>query len=183
MRQLKPTLNHSSLIHLDAYVNGEHQSDFTTYSQLLNHLRNQLLPICEQSRAAYKFNIWFDSDGYAITDVIASILQIRAIIRCSNLEMAFSDPHPNHDLWAGRALKQLPVGEISNWLELSFANENEINPKEIKILQIRVCNVVLNAQELFDRLKKVILCAKNKNNCILYFKIVQKFQFISQSSY
>ena len=56
LQQLK--LNDSNLIHIIGAIDKNNLIDFSDNSQLLDHLRNELLPICGSSRR-YKFEICY----------------------------------------------------------------------------------------------------------------------------
>ena len=70
LKQLK--LNDSSLIHFIVAIKKNKRTHFSNHSQFLDHLRNELLPICGSSRA-YKFD-FFSRDETARADLIEKIL-------------------------------------------------------------------------------------------------------------
>ena len=130
----------------NAYVGNEiYQNDgryFSSHSYLLDHFRNELLPLCGSSRG-YKFNIHFHSEKIASTNVIASILQMDPIERCSTLEISLRD--------LNRSMK-LPIESISSWLHRKCYGSSE---KE-RFLRIYLDNYIQNSLEMGDYLKKVI---------------------------
>ena len=144
LKPLKKALNDSNLIHFDAIIYKNDMRHFSGHSQLLCHLREDLLPICDSSRA-YKFEIRFFSDKSAGYDVIDQILQMHPINRgsCSKVEIIL------YGLAGQRT--HLPLKTISNWLH---RNLNGTVSKE-RFLRINSYYIPYT-QELCDYLKKVL---------------------------
>ena len=86
-------------------INKNDQSQFHDHSQLLEHLREQLLPICDSS-PFYSFSIDFQSDNDAAADFIAQILQMHPITRCQEVSFYYDNV----------TFIQLPVEVIANCL-------------------------------------------------------------------
>ena len=115
LKLMKPALN-GSLVSFIGYIYIEMQSFFNDHDQVLEYLRNQLLPICAKSRE-FEFYIEFYSDEESATSIIASILQMEEVKSCSSVSIFF---------WFGVPTK-LPVDRISNWLNRSC---DEIGQRE-----------------------------------------------------
>ena len=85
---------------------------FLDHFQLLNHLRDVLLPICGYCRR-YKFLIDLQSDKDAVANIIRAILRMKQIIDCPNVIIEF-----------GGNSKHFPLGCISNWLHRNQNTDN-----------------------------------------------------------
>ena len=108
---------------------------FLDHSQLLNHLRDVLLPICGYCRQ-YKFLFplpWQTERQNKGSVLIKSILKMQQIIGCPNVIIEF-----------GGNYKQFPLKCISNWLLRNqntnnggneFANQDQ----QERILEIEAC--------------------------------------------
>ena len=117
---------------------------FSNHSHLLDHIQNELLPVCGSS-FGYKFDIDFHSEKSASTNVIASILQMTQIERCSTLQISLNK--------LDRSTK-LPVESISNWLHRK--RDGTCEKSKRRFLRIYLDSVIQNALEMCDYLKKVI---------------------------
>ena len=154
LQLLKPALNDANSIYFACTINRKlHRGGFRRHSQLISHLRHQLMPICDSARA-YEFKIDFYSKWAADKNVIAQILQIPQINNCSNVRIDFSyfgDPFSPHQT-------QLPVEAISNWLHRGKSShagsENMGQNRRKRHLQIEV-NVIQNFTEMCKNLKTV----------------------------
>ena len=114
------------------------------HTQFLEHIRTRLLPICNSSRA-YKFDISLGSRS--APDIIASLLQMPEIKCCSNVKIKFEQKRKVHN--------QLPVEEISNWLErCGDGMEKAAKNKKVRYLSINMDDIQ-NAHEMIDHLKMV----------------------------
>ena len=146
LQALKPALIASNSILFNCRITESRYYHFNGDSQLVNHLRDGLLPICDNSRS-YKFIIQdeFVSDKEAPEDVLAPLLQIPQIISCPNVEIRFS--RPTH----------LPVEVISRWLTGSSKNVAKICGKKMqnRLLKIYSDNNISNSQEMWDHLEQV----------------------------
>ena len=71
-------------ITLIARINQNDQTQFHDHSQLLDHFREQVLPICDSS-PLYSFHIDFKSDNDAGGNFIVQILQLPSINRCQKV--------------------------------------------------------------------------------------------------
>ena len=141
LQPIKNALKDSNSIRFFADINQDDQSSFSDHSIFLSYLDEQLLKICNSSRR-YEFEITFRSDKNAGTNFISSLLQMPAIIRCSNLEITL-----NHIEEA----QQLPVETISDWLN---RRKTECGiPQEI-FMKIRMIEFQ-NVTEICDHLSKV----------------------------
>ena len=141
-KYLKPiNTAHSNSIRFVGDINQANQACFRDHSILLTYLREQLLQICNSSRR-YEFEIHFRSDKNAGTNFISSLLQMPAIIRCSNLEITL-----NHIEEA----QQLPVETISDWLNRRKTDSRIPQELFMKIWLREIQNVT----EMCDHLSKV----------------------------
>lgn len=147
MLSLKPALKDSNMIEFRAGFFPDDPYRFNCYSTLIDY-RIRFLQICDSARG-YKFQIYFFSDANVITNIIASILQMPQIERCSTVELEI--------ILRWGVQMQLPVKAILNWLE-NPADEMQINerkPKE-KFLTIWLRgDHIHNVQELINHLKMV----------------------------
>ena len=111
LKLIKPALT-GSIMKIDASIVQDNPSRFYDHDQVLEYLRNRLLPICDKSRE-YEFCIGSDLDLDANTTrfIIASILKMEQVDRCSNVVIDFPI-----DVDDGT---KLPIDEISNWLHRS----------------------------------------------------------------
>ena len=141
---LQPLKLNDTLIHFIGFIHQTNRNNFISHSQLLDHLRNELLPICGSSRG-YKFEI-FTLDEVSCKDLIAQILQMPPIVCCSNVEISIHG-RINYPI-------QLPIEPISNWLHRNCEGREEM-PKE-RFLRI-ISSKQVCVQELCDHLKKVTI--------------------------
>ena len=109
LKLIKPALN-GSILNFDFIIDQSKPSCFYDHDQVLEYLRNRLLPICNKSHG-YEFWINFNSDANTARFIITSILQMDQIDRCSNVKIDFPI-----DVDDGT---KLPIDEISNWLHRS----------------------------------------------------------------
>lgn len=146
LHKLKHVLIDSNWIKFNAKIDQNDGTAFNNHLQLLEYIRNQLLPICNSSRG-YEFYIAFKSDNNYASNIIESLIQMQAIKRCSKIKIGI----------VGGDQMYLPVKEISNWLE----STNEIENKEEKLLVIELLGAqsIQNAQEIVDCLKTVYFSA------------------------
>ena len=132
-----------------AYI-GQNQNEcglFSDHSQLINYIQNTFLPICNSS-SGYQFDIYFFSDANSAEDTIASILKMDEIKNCSMVQIQIYDAEQT----------QLPVYEVSNWLEKSTdGEENIVQNLEERFLEIRFDgdSCIQNAREMVDHLETV----------------------------
>ena len=136
-------------ITLSAKINKFDQSQFHDHTQLLDHIREQLLPICDSS-PFYSFHVDFQSDNDGAADFIAQILQMRPIIRCRDVLFHYIN----------ETFIQLPVEVIANWLDRNSDHgigciERGQSKKE-RMLAMNNQIKIQNAVEICDRLKIVI---------------------------
>ena len=110
LHQIRPALNGSSTVEFHASISQNDCSAFRNHSDLLLYIRNSLLPNCNPSYG-YKFHIYFESNENSTSTVMASLLIMEEIKRCSKVEFLFSTD------WGEK--KYLPIEEISDWLENS----------------------------------------------------------------
>ena len=171
LQPLKEALNNLVLLYFVAVINANDGSCFSDSSKLLNHVQNEVIPICNSSRG-YRIEIsYFESEMNDCPNVIASILQMNPFIRCSHLEIilhryfhtdTYGDVEPPQlpieriSNWLERAnLKspQLPIERISNWLHGKSETINENSKK--RFLRINLSKTQ-NALELLAHLQEVI---------------------------
>ena len=146
---IRPALSDSILVEFYVTIAQSQQKHFSDHSMLLEHIQNRWLSICNSSRG-YKFGIVFLSDRNSATNVIASLLQMHEIKRCSHVEI----------IAKYSCECQLPVEVVSNWLELGDEAGKKFQNEE-RFLAIDIGNNVYysieNARELYDHLKTVFL--------------------------
>ena len=140
LKLIKPALN-GSILYFDIIIDQSNPSCFYDHDQVLEYLRNRLLPICDKSRG-YEFWIGFYLDANTTRFLIASILQMDQIDRCSNVVIDFSIEVENGT--------KLPIEEISNWLHRSYDNQRE------RSLSINL-NGIESLVEVFTHLKEVFI--------------------------
>ena len=158
-----PRLNEANSVCVSANISQKQCGYFTDQSQLLEHLRNQLLPIIG-SRCRCEFFIRFKRDRGvtnvftgAATNLITSILQMKQIINCSNV--AF-------DVVIAAESEHLPVETISNWLHRNRNTDNGVNEfsnqsQQERKLEIKVA-YISNVLEMLNHLKEVLF------NCLRF---------------
>lgn len=147
LQPLKRELNGTKLLHFHGHIHQKDRSCFNGQSQLLVHLRDELMPIFifNPSRN-YKFDISFHTeDNNSSLNAVTQILQMAPIDRCSNLEIRLY----------GITEQLLPVKEILNWLHRKSDRIIEKKKEEERFLRI-YSNDMQNARELCDDLKKVV---------------------------
>ena len=146
LRPIKEVLNGSLL----SFCGTIHQDRPDLLAKLLEHLRDELLPICALARG-YKFEIYLCSDENAGTNVIDQILQMPQVDRSSNVkfELYYSSPSTLKSI-------QLPVKAISNWLHRTYDGIKIIGQTQTKrCLEIETFKIT-NATKMFDHIKKVL---------------------------
>ena len=129
---------------------GGGQTYFRDPLHLLNHLRNELLPICD-STYNYEFFISFLSHEASATDIIDSILQMPPINSSTNVK--FDLYHPNT---YGETLTRLPIDAVSAWLDRP--NDVIMKCKRQQNTPLKLdfdVDGVQNTQELLDHFKEV----------------------------
>ena len=135
-------------ITLIAKINKNDQSQFHDHTQLLDHIREQFLPICDTS-PFYSLHIDFQSDNDAAGNVIGQILQLPPINCCQEVQFHYAD----------ETFIQLPVEVIANWLNRNFGGEiASTGPGQSKKELILAMNhriKIQNAVEICDHLKIV----------------------------
>ena len=148
--------NDLKLVHFNGTIDKNDRNNFSSYSRLLDHLQNELLPICGSSHH-YIFEISFNSGLVTHTNLIANILQMPQIDCCSNVEIKLHGP----TLYQYQI--QIPIEPISNWLH---RNCNGIEEKS-KERFLRICPFSFNsARELCIYLKKVTILLILTNFCL-----------------
>lgn len=152
LQPLKEALNNLVLLYFVAVINANDGSCFSDSSKLLNHVQNEVIPICNSSRG-YRIEIsYFESEMNDCPNVIASILQMNPFIRCSHLEIILHR-YFHTDTYGDVEPPQLPIERISNWLHGKSETINENSKK--RFLRINLSNTQ-NALELLAHLKEVI---------------------------
>ena len=150
---LKSAFDNFCRVEFAACIDQDDHNDFSDQSQLLEYLHNRLLPILNPS-SDYKFYINFCADENSVTNLIESLLQMAEIKSCSNIKIRIG--------MCCEEQKQLPVEEISNWLERSTDGiENTVQSQKERVLKIGIQGIQ-NAREIVDHLKMV------------YFKIIRR---------
>ena len=145
---LKLALCDSNVVQFTATISGRDHCYFSDHSMLLDFIRNRFLPICNSSRR-YEFQIWFRSEPNSGTNVITSILEMDEIKHCSNVQIGIIDGEQ----------KQLPIDEISNWLERSAdVAKNSLQSQRERFLEIYYhyyTPFIQNGREMLEHLAKV----------------------------
>ena len=147
---LKATLKDPNFVVFNAKIGSNHQADFNNHSSLLHHLCHELLPIFDASHG-YDFVVEFQSDRNSASNLVASIVQLPQVTRCSKVIFRlYTEP------------KHLPIEAISNWLShKTHKKEDEIdgliNPQK-RLLGIYSLCCIQNAREMCDYLKAVRDC-------------------------
>ena len=125
-------------------INENDPNVFSNHLQFLNHIQEELLPICDSS-FGYKFVIHFNSDKLAGANVIRQLLQTHPIDRCSNVEISLygNFEQPN----------ELPIEAISNFLHRKCDRiRDDSNEIYLRINFPKIQNV----QATCEHFKKVI---------------------------
>ena len=158
---------------MSPYFKERSSVDFEDHFAVLEHLHNELLPICDSSRH-YEFiiEILFDASGpNAATNVIESLLQMPQIVVCSNVTIEVRN-YPS-------VLIDLPVEAIAKWLNQKSDNPTRVidqknAKKQEKFLAIHLFEVH-NELEVVDNLREVyfVYFIENSNN--LKLKVYQWF--------
>ena len=148
LQLLKEAFNDSTLIHFDASISDKKlkfNGGGLNFLSFYNHIRHEFAPICDSIRQ-YSFGISnFCEDG-AATNFIASILRIPQISRSTNVYFRIGN----------QKMIQLPVNELSNWLNRKSEDKiNNCKKQRERLLQIRGGAPVRNAREMCDFLKEV----------------------------
>ena len=120
LQLLKKALNGSKLITFIVGINDKCPSMFSNHLKLLNHIQEELMPICDPSHG-YKFTIHFNSDKNIGANVIHQILQITPIQHCSNVEISFNGLSSNQ---INCLSKQFHIFSIENVTEIMKTREN-----------------------------------------------------------
>ena len=107
-----------SIVNFHAQIFHNDSSCFNGRAQLLNHIQNELLPICD----SYKFEIQFCSDEDGGANVIASLLNVFPIQRSLNVEITIKSSCSGLQM-------QLPVESISSWLNqnMTLKHDNDMS--------------------------------------------------------
>ena len=149
LKPLKAAFNDSTKIDFNADI-GDGQTNFREPLQLLNHHRNELLPICDLP-CRYEFTIFFSTHGTFATAILDSILQMSPVNSSTNVEFDFY--HTNR---GPPILTRLPVDAISAWLDRSNDMAMKCKQHQKTPLNLRVyLGDVQNVHELFEHFKKV----------------------------
>ena len=158
LRHFKTAFSDLERITLIAKINQNDQSQFRDHSQLVDHFREQMLPICDSS-PFYTFAIEFQSDKDGAGNFISEILQLPSINR--GREVYFH--------YYNETFIQLPVGVISNWLNRNseIDNTGSGQSKQDRYLGMNNRIRIQNAEEMCDRLKMV-------SAFYLFIKILKK---------
>ena len=141
--QLMKAALDGSIMYFDFIIDQSNPSRFYDHDEVLKYLHNRLLPICDKSRG-YEFCIGFNSDANTARFIIASILQMDQIDRCSNVVIDFSI-----DVDDGT---KFPIEEISNWLHRSCDGGGQRE----RSFSINL-NGIKSLVEVFTHLKEVFI--------------------------
>ena len=189
LQLVKKALDHSTTIQFDFCINRFEPSCFLGPPQLLNYIRNQLLPNCDLVNT-YLFKIdiapdpvntcafgwdvfstsseessggeFLDTSGIA-TEIISSVLQMPPINQCLNVGFLFTGM---------RQQTSLPENVISTWLQ----RKSDGRTHKERTLYINLDERIHNGQEMCIRFKEVMFAY-----CFLFFKFFYKTLTLSQS--
>ena len=168
LKPLRAALSDSTTIHFNASIDYELTPALTINFggplQILNHLRNELLPICASARC-YEFTIRFCLRYVSATNILDSILQMSPIISSTNVQFnLYHSYFMSHEI-----LTRLPVDAISAWLDRpnNMIMKHRNTPLKLKVY----LDGVQNTQELFEHFKKV--CFAN-----FLIKIIKKSAYL-----
>ena len=146
LQPLKQALS-NSMLNFRGEINQDASNHFRDHSQLLHHVQNQLLHIC--NARCYKFNIRFFSGKDTAAVIISSILQMQLFSVCPIVGFYFSNNDP----------MELPIETISNWLNRRnrAPDEFEVNKKfrRERFLHISVPEIQ-NGRKMCDNSNEVI---------------------------
>ena len=152
-QSLKPALD-GSVLAFGGDIDENDTSCFHNHLELLNYLRDRILPICNKS-CEYKFEISFDSDKSAAEHVIASILETPQLNHCSSAQFRIYYGSNEPQL-------RLPIKEISIWLHRKCDREGK------KSLHIYSHGMKIeNIEAIINHLKKVLFLLNILNACII----------------
>ena len=151
LKPLKAAFNDSTKIEFNANMGlGDGQNNFRDPLQLLSHLRNELLPVCDSARH-YEFTFGFYSHkaSTATTDILDSILRMPPINTSTNVKFNLYQHN-------GILPQLLPVDAISAWLDRSNDLVMKCKQQQKTPLELRVyLSGVENVHEFFEHFKKV----------------------------
>ena len=157
-QSLKPALD-GSVLAFGGDISENESSCFHNHLELLNYLRDRILPICNKSRE-YKFDIVFDSDERAVQYAIASILQTPQLAHCSSTQFRIYYDYDSYDSLSDNIteiLVRLPINEISNWLHRKCDGERK---KSLHIYS----EGIENLREMVSHLKEVNVFMRVEEN-------------------
>ena len=156
-QSLKPALD-GSVLAFGGDIDENKSSCFHNHLELLNYLRDRLLPICNKSRE-YKFDISFDSDKSAAKRVIASILETPQLNHCSSAQfwIYYGSDEPQLQL-------RLPIKEISIWFHRKCDRDRE-GKKSLHIYSHGM--KIENIEAIINHLKEVLFLLNILNACII----------------
>ena len=146
LKTLKKALNYANHIYLDVDINSGNTFHFNDHSKLIEHLSDEILPICDSARS-YEFDVVFEGDSgdeNSASDFIDEILQLEGVKRCSNVKFSCHISSPTH----------LPIECISNWLQMPHFC-GKMRKERIFNIWIGMELELQNARQLCDHLKKV----------------------------
>lgn len=141
LHAIKSALSDSNLIRFTVTI-GQQIQYFSSHIKLIEHLRNELLPICESSRH-YQFVICDDMDTNTGAEIITSILEAPQIVCCPNVEIGIYKKN--------KTATQLSVEVIDKWLNHTVDKKKE----QHKFLHIFLSNIQ-NLLEICGHLTEVI---------------------------
>ena len=150
LRLFETALSDLEKVLLSATINQNDQSLFRNHSQLITHLREKVLPICDSS-PVYLFQIDFKSDRDAAENLIGQILQLPSINRCQDVYFDYTN----------ETFIQLPVVVISNWLHRNSddgigGTDGTEQDKKQRSLAMNNRIRIQNAVGMCDHMKMVI---------------------------
>ena len=165
-QSLKPALD-GSVLAFGGDIDENDTSCFHNHLELLNYLRDRLLPICNKSRE-YKFDILFDSDKSAAEHVIASILETPQLNHCSNAQFWIY-----YGSQSDEPQLRLPIKEISIWLHRKCDREGK------KSLHICAGGMkkIKNIEAIINHLKEVLFLLNILNACIIRKKHLKSLNY------
>ena len=146
----------ASKLVIEARIDRNDPSRFPNYTQMLDYIANQVLPIpIFDSSQSCKFNVTFFTGSETAKDFVVSFLQLPAIVRTSNImiKSAFLEFGPQLQQHPIFPRLGIPTEVITKWLHHS--NSEGIGKERVLCIHL-VPFYIENPREIFNHLKEVI---------------------------
>ena len=159
---IKASLYDSNVTQFCCAINQEDPNEFRDYLTLLDNIREIVSSFCDSSRGySFLLNPSLTTDSSAFGTVIASILEMPAISRCSYVYISLYDGGPNS------TETKLPIETISNWLNRE-RHEMGQKQRERNLVLGYCCFQDAQTHEMCDFLKQVSFIFSNIYPQILF---------------